>query len=62
MERATYARLAGMALLVSVVSVMVVHVGPGFIAGQRVTGTSDVAEIAARSAAAGEGGRAVGAD
>src|SRR6266542_2325929 len=47
MERTTYARMAGIALLITVLSVLVLHAGPGFIAGQRVTGTSDVAAIVA---------------
>ena len=47
MERRTYARAAGIVLLISVLSVLVLHLGPSFIAGQRVTGTSDVAAIAA---------------
>jgi hypothetical protein len=47
MERMTYARLAGIVLLLTVLSILVLHVGPGFVAGQRVTGTSDAAAIAA---------------
>ncbi len=45
MERRTYARWAGLALLVAVISVMVLHGGPGVIGGTRATGTSDVATI-----------------
>ena len=46
-ERSRYARAAGAALLVAVVSVAVTHIGPGAIAGTRATGTSDVGAIAA---------------
>ena len=46
--RLTFARTAGIALLISVVSVVTVHMGPGLIAGgKRVTGTSNVNEIVA---------------
>ncbi len=46
--RRSHARVAGIALLISVISVLVLHLGPGLIAGgKRVTGTSDVAAIAA---------------
>ena len=45
MERTTYARAAGIALLIGVLSVLVLHLGPGLIAGQRATGTSDLAAI-----------------
>lgn len=47
MERRAYARWAGVALLVAVLSVIVLHLGPGIIGGQRATGTSDVASITA---------------
>ena len=48
MERRTYARLAGTALLVGVLSVLVLHLGPALIAGgSRATGTSDLSVIAA---------------
>ncbi len=46
--RRSHARVAGIALLISVISVLVLHLGPGLIAGgKRVTGTSDVAAIVA---------------
>ncbi len=46
-ERATSARWAGWALLASVVFVMLVHLGGQVVAGQRVSGTSDISAIAA---------------
>lgn len=46
-ERTLYAKGAGVALLVSVVSVLVLHLGPTIIAGgSRASGTSDVDRIA----------------
>jgi hypothetical protein len=46
--RRTYARGAGIAVLVSVLSVLILHLGPGLIAGgARATGTSNLANIAA---------------
>jgi len=48
MERRVLARHAGIALLFSAVSILILHVGPGVIAGtKRATGTSDVNAIAA---------------
>jgi len=44
-ERRSYARAAGVALLVAVVSVAVTHIGPTVIGGTRATGTSDVNAI-----------------
>ena len=37
--------MAGIVLLVSVLSVLVLHLGPGFLGGKRATGTSDIATI-----------------
>jgi hypothetical protein len=37
--------MAGIVLLISVLSVLVLHLGPGFIGGRRATGTSDLATI-----------------
>ncbi|GAC1618854.1 MAG: hypothetical protein NVS9B1_27690 [Candidatus Dormibacteraceae bacterium] len=47
LERATYARAAGVTLLIAVASVAVTHIGPSVIGGPRVTGTSDGKTIAA---------------
>ena len=48
MERATYAKGAGLALLVSVISILVTQLGPTIIAGgSRASGTSDIDRIAA---------------
>ncbi len=48
MERTTYAKGAGLALLVSVISVLVTQLGPTIIAGgSRVSGTSDIERIVA---------------
>jgi len=47
-ERKTTARVAGAALLIAVLSILVLHLGPALISGgKRATGTSDVAAIAA---------------
>ena len=46
MERRTYAKGAGIALLVSVISVLITHLGPTILAGgARVSGTSDLDRI-----------------
>ena len=47
MDRTRYARIAGAALLIGLVSVLVLHVGPMAIGGTRASGTSDVARITA---------------
>lgn len=47
MDRARYAKIAGAALLVGLVSVLVLHVGPMAIGGTRASGTSDVSRITA---------------
>lgn len=48
MERTAYAKGAGIALLVSVISVLLTHLGPTIIAGgSRASGTSDIVRIAA---------------
>jgi hypothetical protein len=47
-DRATLARAAGISLLIAIVSVLVLHGGPGIIAGgNRVSGTSDLSTITA---------------
>ncbi len=48
MERRTYAKGAGIALLLSVISVLVLHLGPTILAGgARASGTSDLNRIVA---------------
>ncbi|MEO7664417.1 MAG: hypothetical protein ABIV26_04770 [Candidatus Limnocylindrales bacterium] len=47
MDRTRYARIAGTALLIAVVSVLVLHIGPMAIGGTRASGTSDVARVTA---------------
>ena len=47
MDRARYARIAGAALLIGLVSVVAWHAGPMAIGGTRASGTSDVARIIA---------------